>query len=161
MIKLRKSERLLSRRERVVRVIAVLLIAGAAAAARVFEPAALAAWLPLPTSCGAVTGVPCIFCGMTRAVHYLLCGDFARALYFNWLAFPFVAALLLAFAVTVRQIAEGRKNVDLVVQVTPRLASVAFVSLFALWSLQVYLAVSGDKRELLNPQGPLYSWFVR
>ena len=34
-------------------------------------------------------------------------------------------------------------------------------ALLALWSLQVYLAVSQHKTELLNPNGPLYALFVR
>ena len=35
------------------------------------------------------------------------------------------------------------------------------LTLFALWTLQVYLAVSQHKHELLNPRGPLYALFVR
>jgi hypothetical protein len=38
-------------------------------------------------------------------------------------------------------------------------ASLAVV--FCLWALQVYLAVSQRKTELLNPRGPLYALFVK
>ena len=34
-------------------------------------------------------------------------------------------------------------------------------TLLLLWFLQVYLAVSQHKAELLNPKGPLYSLVVR
>src|SRR5712691_11838499 len=61
------------------------------------RPGSLPRWFPFPTSCGAITGLPCIFCGTTRAIHHLLRGEFSSALYYNWLAYPLLAgALLLA-----------------------------------------------------------------
>lgn len=48
-------------------------------------------WL-LPVSCPYVlmTGLPCAGCGMTRAVIFVLTGQFARAFYMNPMAFPLV-----------------------------------------------------------------------
>ena len=122
-----------------------------------------AAWLPLHTSCGAFTGLPCIFCGTTRAIHHLLNGRFAEAVYFNWLAFP-VAAF--AFALAVISLLEAllaRKVIRLETSftLTGRSASLGFCALLALWVLQVSLAISLHKHELLNPSGPLYPFFVR
>ena len=39
-------------------------------------------------------GITLHFCGMTRALHLLLNGDFIGAIYFNWLAFPFLGAVI-------------------------------------------------------------------
>ncbi len=117
----------------------------------------------LPASCGAVTGLPCIFCGMTRALHHLLNGNFERALYFNWLAFPVVGLVSLIAALFVIELILQRQVVALVrpVHLTRRFAVTAAVLLLSLWFLQVYVAVSQHKRELLNPNGALYAVFVR
>src|SRR5438045_5025387 len=74
----------------------------------VVDPVFAANWMPLPASCGAITGLPCIFCGMTRALHLLLNGDFGGALYFNWLAFPFLGAVVFLVAVYIIEIATQR-----------------------------------------------------
>ena len=47
-----------------------------------------------------------------------------------------------------------------VVRVTPRIIAVSLVTLLLVWTLQVWLAVSQHKRELLNPRGPLYALLV-
>src|SRR5207253_10731737 len=59
---------------------------------RCIDPVVAGSWLLFHPSCGAITGLPCIFCGMTRALHLLVNGDFIGAIYFNWLAFPFLGA---------------------------------------------------------------------
>jgi hypothetical protein len=48
-----------------------------------------------------------------------------------------------------------------VFRMTPRTISIGAALLISLWVLQVYLAVSHNKRELLNPAGPLYPWLVK
>jgi hypothetical protein len=130
---------------------------------RGFEPGTIASWVPFRTSCGAITGLPCLFCGLTRAFHYLLNGEFGRALYFNWLAFPIAAGALFLFAMSAMELALGRRFfvVAPVFRMTPRTISIGATILISLWVLQVYLAVSHNKRELLNPAGPLYTWFVK
>ena len=120
-------------------------------------------WFPLSASCGAITGLPCIFCGMTRALYHLLNGNFGRALYYNWLAFPLVASALALLLLDAAELLSGRKLVvswPKICFTRARFCRV-FVGLLLLWCLQVYLAVSQHKTELLNPNGPLYSLVMR
>ena len=130
---------------------------------RVVDPVVAGSWIPLHTSCGAITGLPCIFCGMTRALHLLLNGDFGGALYFNWLAFLFLGAVVFLVVVCVIEIANRRIILtwDTRARLTARKLTIIGLTLFVLWTLQAYLAVSQHKHELLNPCGPLYALFVR
>ena len=125
-------------------------------------PDSLPAWFPFATSCGAITGLPCVFCGMTRALYYLMHGEFGRALYYNWLAFPFVASATAIFVVNVLEIILNRNFLTCIPPIRLTRVSLGAMALgFALlWCLQVYLAVSQHKTELLNPNGPLYSLVV-
>ena len=130
---------------------------------RSVDPVNLGNLVPFHTSCGAITGLPCIFCGMTRALHLLLNGDFSGAIYFNWLAIPFLAAIafliaLFAFEMTKRRIIVSWNAVT---WITERKLTIIGLTLCLLWALQVYLAVSQHKHELLNPRGPLYTLFLR
>lgn len=130
---------------------------------RVIDPAALGAWLPFHTSCGAITGLPCIFCGLTRATHYLLNGDVNRALYFNWLVFPVALIAIALVALFTIEFSLGRKLIrqSFTFHLTGRRLTTIMTTLLALWAFQAYLAVSQHKTELLNPRGPLYVLFVR
>jgi hypothetical protein len=130
---------------------------------RVVDPVVAGTWIPLHTSCGAITGLPCIFCGMTRALHLLLSGDFGGALYFNWLAFPFLGAVVFLVVVCVIEIANRRIILTwkTSARLTVRKLTITGLTLSVLWTLQAYLAVSQHKHELLNPCGPLYALFVR
>jgi hypothetical protein len=130
---------------------------------RLIDPVVAGSWLPFHTSCGAITGLPCIFCGMTRALHLLLNGDFSGAIYFNWLALPFLAVAVFLIAVFAVEVAKRRVIVKLNMIGLPtfRRLTVIGVCLFLLWTSQAYLAVSHHKYELLNPRGPLYVLFVR
>jgi hypothetical protein len=119
-------------------------------------------WLPFPTSCGAITGLPCIFCGITRALHYLLQGDLGRAIYYNWLSLPLLCAVGLLLVCNGFELAF---KTNLLARFprprsTPLAWSGYLSALVLLWVLQVYLAVSEHKSELLNPHGPLYSLVV-
>ena len=130
---------------------------------RVLEPNRLSAWMPFPTSCGAITGLPCLFCGMTRAIHALLNGNFAAAVYYNWLAFPILAAALGLAGIFAAELILKRKILAISdrLQLTPKGLAVAAAVLVLLWSLQVHLAISQHKKELLSPSGPLYALFVK
>jgi hypothetical protein len=126
-------------------------------------PRQLPGWLPFATSCGAITGLPCIFCGTTRALHCLLEGEFGRALYFNWLAYPLLAGALVLLIINAIELAT---DCNLLARfprprLTRRRCSALAAAFLLLWCLQVYLAVSQHKTELLNPRGPLYSLVVR
>ena len=146
-----------------VRLIFVLAATAAFFVLHFVDPVMAGSWAPVRTSCGAITGLPCIFCGMTRALHLLLNGDFGGALYFNWLAFPFFGAVVFLVVVCVIEIASRRVIVmwNASAPITARKLTIIGLSLFMLWALQVYLAISQDKHELLNPHGLLYTLFVR
>ena len=130
---------------------------------RLFAPSQLSAWIPFHTSCGAITGLPCLFCGTTRAMHHLLNGNFSAALYYNWLAFPILAVAIALSALFVAELVIGRRLLAIAdrVRLTPRTFAFGFTIFLSLWSLQVYLAVSQHKNELLNPSGLLYAFFVK
>ena len=129
---------------------------------RSFTPSQLSAWIPFHTSCGAITGLPCLFCGTTRAMHHLLNGNFSAALYYNWLAFPILALALLLSALFLAELIVGKRLLVMRrIRVSPRTLGFGFAIVLSLWSLQVYLAVSQHKSELLNPSGLLYAFFVK
>ena len=144
-----------------LRVAALLAIVCAALALRAFDPLTFP-HLPWQRSCGAITGLPCIFCGTTRALHHLLNGNFARALYFNWIAFPFA---LLVFAQSARlmiEIISRRQIIIPLPKITFTAGKVAAFAacVFALWIFQVSLAVGLHKHELFNPR-PMIKGLVR
>ena len=130
---------------------------------RCIDPVIAGNWLPFQLSCGAITGLPCIFCGMTRALHLLLNGDFTGTIYFNWLAFPFLGAIVFLLALFTIEAAKRRViwRSSMILRATRSRLTVFGLSLLLLWTLQTYLAVSQHKHELLNPHGPLYVLFVR
>jgi Protein of unknown function (DUF2752) len=150
-------------REKHWRIINLVFLPTALAALFFVGPGTLPKWFPFATSCGAFTGLPCIFCGVTRGLHHLLHGEFGRALYFNWLAFPLVGGALTLFLVHALELVLDRRLLARVLRVRPTRPSLGalFAGLVLLWCLQVYLAVSQHKTELLNPHGPLYSLVVR
>lgn len=127
------------------------------------QPGSLPHWLPFTTSCGAITGLPCIFCGTTRAMHHLLHGEWRSALYYNWLAFPLAAGVLALLLVNTVELLFGRNFLARAPRIRLTRASLSGLAagVVLLWFLQVYLAVSQHKSELLNPNGPLYSLVVR
>jgi Protein of unknown function (DUF2752) len=130
---------------------------------RCIDPVVAGSRLPFHPSCGAITGLPCIFCGMTRALHLLLNGDFIGAIYFNWLAFPFLGAIIFLLALFAIEIAKRRViwKLNVVLSMARRRLMVFGLGLLLLWTLQAYLAVSQHRHDLLNPHGPLYALFVR
>ena len=79
------------------RALYLVLLPGALFSLAFVQPGSLSHWSPFAVSCGAITGLPCIFCGTTRAIHQLLHGQFARVLYYNWLAFPILGGALALF----------------------------------------------------------------
>lgn len=153
----------LSPREKLQRIINLVFLPTALSALFFAGPGTLPKWFPFATSCGAFTGLPCIFCGLTRGLHHLLHGEFGCALYFNWLAFPLVAGALTLFLVHALELVLDRRLLARVprLRLTRASMGVLFAGLVLLWCLQVYLAVSQHKTELLNPHGPLYSLVVR
>lgn len=151
----------LTRQQRARRSFAIGALVVVLLSLRTVDPE-MAKWLPFRTSCGAITGLPCMFCGMTRALHLLLSGQFSRALYFNWLAFPFLAAVGLVIVLLAIEIVQRRRILNInMLPASPQRLIIIGLSLVMLWMLQIYLAISQHKQELLNPRGPLYALFVR
>lgn len=153
----------LSLRQIGYRVSAIAFLGATILTLRFIDPVAATCWLPVHLSCNAVTGLPCIFCGLTRALHLLMNGSLARALYFNWLAFPILAAIASLIALFFVEIVMRQSilKLRLVAPITAKQVTLVTVTLVALWILQAYLAVSQHKEELLNPRGPLYALFVK
>lgn len=153
----------LSRRDILLRGFVVTAAVSALGLLRVVDPSQMPASFLFPISCGAVTGLPCLFCGTTRALHYLLNGEVARALYFNWLAVPMTAALLVACLIGCAEIILRSRIVRWLQPkyISGRGIGIVTLLVAGLWVLQVYLALSQHKHELLNPAGPLYATFVR
>ena len=149
--------------QRACRFFVMLGLTGALLLLRAIDPVAAAKWLPFHTSCGAVTGLPCLFCGMTRALHMLLTGQFSRAVYFNWLAFPFVVATVLLIALFAIEILCQRQFLHLrsIAPFSSRRLTLCTFAVVALWALHAFLAVSQHKTELLNVRGPLYRYLVK
>ncbi|MDQ2868825.1 MAG: DUF2752 domain-containing protein, partial [Verrucomicrobiota bacterium] len=127
------------------------------------DPVRLEHGLPFSLSCHAALGVPCLFCGITRAFHFLLRGQIATAVYYNWLAIPLALASLAFLIVLGIEVFLGRRvlNFSFALNLTAHRLTFAAVVIALLWATNVYLAVSQRKMELLNPDGPLYSLLVR
>ncbi len=159
---LASSARNLTRGQFRARLVAIVAVSAALVMLRAVNPETVS-WFPLRSSCGAVTGLPCIFCGTTRAVHYLLNGDFARALYFNWLSFPVTGAALVIVLVFAVETGLGRRVIQLrfSFRMTPQRAALVASGITALWLLQIAIAVGLHKRELMNPAGLLYALLPR
>jgi hypothetical protein len=138
-------------------------VLGGVASFRLFEAHQLSAWVPLRAPCGAITGLPCLFCGTTRAMHHLFDGNFPAALYYNWLAFPILAVALALSALFLAELIVGKRLLVIGnrIHLPPRMLAFGLALIFSLWSLHAYLAVSRHKDELLNPSGLLYGFFVR
>ena len=145
------------------RALYLVLLPGALFSLAFVQPGSLSHWSPFAVSCGAITGLPCIFCGTTRAIHQLLHGQFARALYYNWLAFPILGGALALFLLHGLELLLDRDFLGRLPRPRPTRGSLGGLAagLLLLWCLQVYLAVSQHKAELLNPRGVLYSLVVR
>lgn len=99
-----------------------------------------------------VVGIPCLFCGGTRATHFILHGEFQRALYFNWIAFPALAAAVSLVLVMSLEIGRCRALLPSV-----RLRKSQWMTLGVLaalmWGHHVYDALYSPKPELLNREG--------
>lgn len=115
--------------------------------------------LAMPCGFHAATGLPCLFCGGTRAAGAVLSGRWSRALYLNPLSFPAVAATALVAAVLLTEAALGRTLIHweggfpLVRRFWPALLAAAL----AWWGFHMVSALSGPKTELVNLKNPVAS----
>ena len=112
---------------------------------------------PLPCGLHALTGLPCPFCGGTRAARSVLAGNWKRAVYLNALAFPAlaiiasIATVLLAEAVFAR----GFVSWDSVLGWTSRWGPVLFALTIVWWIPHLFLALRTPKVELVDLSNPV------
>ncbi len=123
----------------------------------------LSARIPRPPSftmpCGfhALTGLPCLFCGGTRAIRAVLNGQWELALYLNPIAYPVVLAALLLALVLLCEAVLGIAlwNYGPWVQRLCRLAPLLIVASLAWWTWHVVSALKTPKPELVNFRNPV------
>ena len=126
---------------------------------------ALLGGLPRPPSlampCGfhAATGLPCLFCGGTRAAGAVLAGHWSRAAYLNPVAFPAVALALLASAALAAEALTGRSlaNWEAGFPVFRRFWPLLLAAALGWWCFHVAAALKAPKPELVNLKNPVAS----
>lgn len=124
---------------------------------------ALSARIPRPSSvaipCGfhAVTGLPCLFCGGTRAIGAVLNGQWELALYLNPIAYPAVLAALLLAALLLYEAARGAAlwNWEMCFQGVGRCCTLLIVLGVFWWAWHVVSALQTPKPELVNFRNPV------
>jgi hypothetical protein len=112
---------------------------------------------PLPCGFHAITGLPCLFCGGTRALNALVHGDFPSAWYLNPLTFPSAALAALALAVWLTEAATGFRIARWSQRLQPatRWLPILLVPAAAWWGLHIYLALATPKPELADFRNPI------
>lgn len=111
----------------------------------------------LPCGFHAVSGLPCLFCGGTRAARAILHGDLRTAIYLNLLAFPALAFVAAAWVVLVVEAVAARSLApwEAVVRRLSRLAPAFILSAVVWWGVHIYLALRTPKPELVNFHNPI------
>ncbi len=114
---------------------------------------------PLVLPCGlhAMTGLPCPFCGGTRAARAALGGDWSRALYLNALAFPALLLVACAAATLLLEAGTSRRIVpwDAVLRKISLWGPMLVVLAIIWWIPHLVLALRTPKPELVNLHNPV------
>ena len=109
--------------------------------------------------CGfhALSGLPCLFCGGTRAVRAILHGDLQAAIYLNPLAFPALALVVATVVVLLIEAAAARSLVpwEDFVRRFGRIAPVLVLPALGFWVIHIYLALRTPKPELVDFHNPI------
>jgi len=111
----------------------------------------------MPCGFHAMTGLPCLFCGGTRAAGAILHGQWKAALYLNGLAFPAVLALGVIVAVLLVEALGGRCLApwgDLGRRLG-RFAPLLILLGLVWWIPHLYLALHTPKPELVDLKNPI------
>lgn len=110
-------------------------------------------------TCGfhAISGLPCLFCGGTRAARAILHGNPHDALYLNALAFPALAIVAGAFVVLLVEAAAGRPLAlrQTLAQHLNRCVPALLLLALAWWIFHVCTALRTPKPELVNFENPI------
>lgn len=111
----------------------------------------------LPCGFHAVSGLPCLFCGGTRAARAFLHGDFARAFYLNPLAYPAVLIMVFACLVLLAEAVGGRVLApwEFLFRQLNRGVPVFLGLAIVLWVVHVCLALKTPKPELVDFRNPV------
>jgi hypothetical protein len=114
-----------------------------------------------------ITGLPCVFCGGTRAACAALGGDVPRALYLNPLSLPMLVGVFAIVAVSLLEILQGRPLADwarlfgLLRNVLP----LVILLLLVWWVPHLVSVLKTPKPELIDLGNPvaatLRSWIIR
>ncbi|HVQ21313.1 MAG TPA: DUF2752 domain-containing protein [Terrimicrobiaceae bacterium] len=143
------------RRLRAFAALAIVALLAVATVAPLAPPSILPGW-PKCLLRNA-TGLPCPFCGGTRAAQSLLRGDFSRALYLNAIAFPVVFAVIAVAAVLAGEAWRARPFCDweaLLRRVRPFLPAVCML-ICIYWMIHLGDALRGRKPELVDLRNPV------
>ncbi|MCK9590267.1 MAG: DUF2752 domain-containing protein [Terrimicrobiaceae bacterium] len=109
--------------------------------------------------CGfhAVSGLPCLFCGGTRAVSAVLHGNLPMAFYLNALAFPVLALVAMILVGLLVEAATGRPIApwETYFRRLGRVAPVLILPALAWWMFHIYLALTTPKPELVDFRNPV------
>lgn len=148
----------LSRPERMGRICILAGLALAALAVYFVFPAGAktCVWFKL-------AGLPCLFCGMTRASHCLMHGDWAGACYYNALVYPAALGAGAACLLVLAELVSGRVLVPWLEWV-PHVRwgwALPLAVAGTLWAWHIRGAVATPKPELLNPSAPAYPWLSK
>lgn len=111
----------------------------------------------LPCAFHAISGLPCLFCGGTRATGAILDGNPGAALRLNALAFPALALLAMTLVALLVEAASGRPLApwEAFLRRLNRLAPILIVSGLAWWLFHIYSALRTPKPELVNFRNPI------
>ena len=141
--------------QRALRALIALAVGGGLALLAISSPSTRTS--PLPCGLHALTGLPCPFCGGTRAARAVLSGNWGRALYLNALAFPAlalivgIAAVLLGEAVAARRLLPWPSALGWISHRGPLL----FVLALVWWMPHLLLALRTPKAELVDLRNPI------
>lgn len=114
--------------------------------------------LPLfPCAFHAISGLPCLFCGGTRAARAILRGDLQAALSLNSLAFPALFLLALAVVALLFEAFAARPlaHWELVLGHANRFAPILILLAGGWWIAHICLALKAPKRELVDLRNPV------
>lgn len=111
----------------------------------------------LPCGFHAMSGLPCLFCGGTRATRAILHGNLPAALYLNALAFPALALVVAASLVLLVEAAAGRPLApwEEYPRRLKRLVPVLILPAMAWWMIHLYYALRTPKPELVDFRNPI------
>jgi hypothetical protein len=103
------------------------------------------------------TGLPCPFCGATRATQALLRGDLSRALYLNVAALPAVITFVTAAIVLGLEAMRGRAfgDWDALLRRLRSILPILAALLCVYWVLHVVNALRAPKSELVDLRNPI------